>query len=156
MDYILIGKIVNIHGIKGEVKVYPYTDDIHNLSKIKEFYLDNNGKEKYIVESARVHKNMLIVKIKDLSDPDEALRLKNKDIFIPKENLEKLDEETYYVFELIGLEVLDMDGNKIRVRGREELAIAFQHEYDHLNGILFIDKIDKKNPFKDQDKMRGI
>ena len=50
----------------------------------------------------------------------------------------------------------DMDGNKIRVRGREELAIAFQHEYDHLNGILFIDKIDKKNPFKDQDKMRGI
>ena len=79
----------------------------------KEFYLDNNGKEKYIVESARVHKNMLIVKIKDLSDPDEALRLKNKDIFIPKENLEKLDEGTYYVFELIGLEVLDMDGNKI-------------------------------------------
>ena len=66
VDYILIGKIVNIHGIKGEVKVYPYTDDIHNLSKIKEFYLDNNGKEKYIVESARVHKNMLIVKIKDL------------------------------------------------------------------------------------------
>lgn len=113
MDYILIGKIVNIHGIKGEVKVYPYTDDIHNLSKIKEFYLDNNGKEKYIVESARVHKNMLIVKIKDLSDPDEALRLKNKDIFIPKKNLEKLDEGTYYVFELIGLEVLDMDGNKI-------------------------------------------
>lgn len=45
MDYILIGKIVNIHGIKGEVKVYPYTDDIHNLSKIKEFYLDNNRKE---------------------------------------------------------------------------------------------------------------
>ena len=56
---------------------------------------------------------MLIVKIKDLSDPDEALRLKNKDIFIPKDNLEKLDEGTYYVFELIGLEVLDMDGNKI-------------------------------------------
>ena len=56
----------------------------------------------------------------------------------------------------VTLEAYDMDGNKIRVRGREELAIAFQHEYDHLNGILFTDKIDKKNPFKDQDKMRGI
>ena len=39
MDYILIGKIVNTHGIKGEVKIYPYTDDIYNLAKIKEFYL---------------------------------------------------------------------------------------------------------------------
>jgi len=56
----------------------------------------------------------------------------------------------------VTLEAYDMDGNKIRVRGREELAIAFQHEYDHLNGILFTDKIDKKNPFKDEDKMRGI
>ena len=46
--------------------------------------------------------------------------------------------------------------NKIRIRAREELAIAFQHEIDHLNGILFIDHIDKKNPYKDQDKYRAI
>ena len=50
----------------------------------------------------------------------------------------------------------DMDGNEIKIRAREELAIAFQHEIDHLNGILFIDHIDKKNPFKDQDKYRPI
>lgn len=56
----------------------------------------------------------------------------------------------------VTIEGYDMDGNKIRVRGREELAIAFQHEYDHLDGILFVDKIDKKNPFKNQDQMRGI
>ena len=56
----------------------------------------------------------------------------------------------------VTMEAYDMDGNKIKVRGREELAIAFQHELDHLNGILFIDKIDKKNPFKDKDKMRAI
>ena len=41
----------------------------------------------------------------------------------------------------------DMEGRKIHVRGREELAICFQHELDHLNGILFTDHIDKKNPF---------
>jgi peptide deformylase len=50
----------------------------------------------------------------------------------------------------------DMDGNKIKVRAREELAIAFQHEIDHLNGILFIDHIDPKNPYKDADKYRAI
>lgn len=56
----------------------------------------------------------------------------------------------------VTVEGYDMNGNKITVRGREELAIAFQHELDHLNGILFTEKIDKKNPYKDQDKMRGI
>ena len=50
----------------------------------------------------------------------------------------------------------DMDGNKIKIRAREELAIAFQHEIDHLNGILFIDRIDPKNPYKDSDKYRAI
>lgn len=54
------------------------------------------------------------------------------------------------------IEGYDMDGNKIKYRGREEISIAFQHEIDHLDGILFIDKIDKKNPFKDADKMREI
>ena len=56
----------------------------------------------------------------------------------------------------VTMEAYDVDGNKIRVRGREELAIAFQHELDHLNGILFVDKIDKKNPFKDKEKYREI
>lgn len=56
----------------------------------------------------------------------------------------------------VTLEAYDMDGNKITVRGREELAIAFQHELDHLDGILFTDKIDKKNPYKNMDNMRAI
>ena len=50
----------------------------------------------------------------------------------------------------------DMDGNKYEIRVREDISIAFQHEIDHLNGILFTDKIDPKNPFKDQEKMREI
>lgn len=56
----------------------------------------------------------------------------------------------------ITLEGFDEEGRKIRVRGREELAIAFQHELDHLNGIIFTDKIDKKNPFKNKEKYREI
>ena len=56
----------------------------------------------------------------------------------------------------ITVEAQDLDGNSFRVRVREDIAIAFQHEIDHLNGILFIDKIDPKNPFKDAQKYREI
>lgn len=56
----------------------------------------------------------------------------------------------------VTLEGYDMKGNKIKLRGREELAVAFQHELDHLNGILFTDKIDKKNPYKYEDIYRPI
>jgi len=50
----------------------------------------------------------------------------------------------------------DLEGNPIKIRAREELAIAFQHELDHLNGILFIDHIDPKDPYKNKDYMREI
>ena len=50
----------------------------------------------------------------------------------------------------------DTDGNPIKIRVREELAIAFQHELDHLNGIMFYDHIDPKNPYKNKDYMREI
>lgn len=56
----------------------------------------------------------------------------------------------------VTLEGYDIEGRKIQVRAREELAICFQHELDHLNGILFTDHIDSKNPFKDKDLYRGI
>ena len=56
----------------------------------------------------------------------------------------------------VTIEYYDIDGNKKTIRVREEIAIAFQHEMDHLEGILFVDKIDPKNPFKNKDKMRAI
>ena len=56
----------------------------------------------------------------------------------------------------VTVEGYDIDGNKIRVRAREELAIAFQHELDHLDGILFTDKIDPKDPFKNKNLYREI
>jgi peptide deformylase len=50
----------------------------------------------------------------------------------------------------------DMDGNEYRIRVREDISIAYQHELDHLDGILFVDKIDPKNPYKNKDRMREI
>ena len=56
----------------------------------------------------------------------------------------------------VTVEGYDVDGNKISIRAREELAVVFQHEIDHLNGILFVDKIDPKNPYKYKDTYRAI
>lgn len=56
----------------------------------------------------------------------------------------------------VTVEAYDINGNKFEMRLREDLAVCIQHETDHLNGILFIDKIDKKNPFKDAEKYRAI
>lgn len=56
----------------------------------------------------------------------------------------------------VSLEAYDEYGNLYNVRVREELAVCFQHEMDHLDGILFVDRIDPKNPFKNQDKYRAI
>lgn len=56
----------------------------------------------------------------------------------------------------ITVEAYDEDGKLYNIRVREELAVCFQHELDHLNGILFVDRIDSKNPYKNKDKYRAI
>ena len=59
-------------------------------------------------------------------------------------------------FARITVKFYDEEGNEVIKRVREEIAVAFQHEIDHLNGIMFVDKIDPKNPFKNQENMRAI
>ena len=56
----------------------------------------------------------------------------------------------------VTIQAYDENGNEYSIRIREDLSVAFQHEIDHLNGILFTDRIDKKNPYKDYDNMRPI
>ncbi len=113
MKSVLIGKIVNIHGIKGEVKIMPYTDDIENLSKLKKIYLDKNLDICYNITSNRVHKNMLIVKLEGIDDANIALTFKTKDVFIPRNSLKELEEGTYYIEDLIGCLVIDLDKNSV-------------------------------------------
>jgi len=59
-------------------------------------------------------------------------------------------------FARITVEAQDVDGKPFKIRVREDISVAFQHEMDHLNGILFVDKIDPKNPYKDANKYREI
>ena len=112
MQSILIGNISNIHGIKGEIKVYPYTDDIENLTSLKRIYLDENLEVSYKVKLARVHKQMLIVKLEGINDANAALKLKTKNIYIPRNELKELDEDTYYIEDLLNSTIIDIDTNE--------------------------------------------
>ena len=111
MDSILIGKIVNIHGIKGEVKVYPYTDDFDNLAKTKKVYLDDKLIKGYDVKSCKVIKNMLVFKLQGIDSVEVANTFRDKDIFIPKKEIS--EEDTYYIEDLIDCEVIDMKSNEV-------------------------------------------
>ena len=98
-------------------------------------------------------KNYVLINPKIISNSEERIYVEDG------EGCLSVNRETIGItprYARVTMEAYDMEGNKIRIRGREELAIAFQHELDHLNGILFVEKIDKKNPFKDKDKMRAI
>ena len=100
MEYLKVGEIVNTHGIKGEVKIYPYTDDIINLSKTKFFYIDN---VKTKVKKCSVFKNMLIVSLDNVLDIDVAKKMLGKYVYIPKEEIK--EENVYYVEDLTNMEV---------------------------------------------------
>ena len=101
MSSILIGKIVNVHGIKGEVKVYPYTDDMENLTNLKSIYFDKEMTKKNKVKLCRIQKKMLIVKLEGINSVEQAENLRDTDIYIPK--LEIQEEDTFYIEDLIGM-----------------------------------------------------
>ena len=102
-----IGKIVNTFGIKGEVKVYPYTDDINQFKKIKKVYINNEEKE---IESVKFHKNNVILKIKGIDNMTEAENLRNT-VIEANRSTKKLPENTYCIADLINLDVYTDENN---------------------------------------------
>lgn len=113
MQSVLIGQIVNVHGIKGEVKIYPYTDDVDSLAKkLKMVYLDEHMKESYNV-SCRVQKGMLLAKLSTIDTVEKAENLRKKYVYISEEDLDTLEEDSYYVKDLIGLEIYNIEDNKL-------------------------------------------
>ncbi len=109
MESVLIGKIINTHGIKGEVKIFPYTDDINNFSYLKTIYLDENLTDKYEIIKNRVSKNVIISKLKNVDDMNEAEKLKDRYIYVKRDSLQQLEEGTYYINDILGFCVKTID-----------------------------------------------
>ena len=111
--YLELGQIVNTFGIKGQVKVMPFTDDIKKFDKLKEIYIEKKHELKlFQIEKVNYSKNMVILKLKGIETPEEAERLRNSYLKINRKDAKKLPEGTYYIADLIGLDVYT-DENKL-------------------------------------------
>ena len=133
-DFFRVGVIANTHGIRGEVKIFPTTDDVKRFDYLKEAYIDA-GKEKIKVEvsNVRYFKNLLIVKFKGIDNINDIERYKGKDLLVTRENALPLEEGEYYLADIIGANVYTEDGNLFGsledvIETGANLVYSVQHE----------------------------
>lgn len=107
--FTLVGIVTNTHGIKGGLKVYPYTYDINRFSEYGEVYI---GEEKKLVhiESVSTYKNLVILNFEEFDDINQVLKYKDAEIYILTKNRKVLEEGNYYIADLVGCEVYGEDG----------------------------------------------
>lgn len=111
--YLEIGQIVNTFGIKGMVKIKPFTDDINRFDKLKKVYIKNKeGKKEYQIQEVKYHKNMVLMKLEGIDTPEQADLLRQSYLLIDRADEEPLEEGVYYIVDLLGLEVYT-DENKL-------------------------------------------
>lgn len=118
IQYLEVGKIVNTHGVRGEIKVVPLTDDPKRFNKLKFAFIADEVTEnmqKYSFESVKYQKNFVILKLKDIDNANEAEKFRNKFIIINREDAVKLPEGSYFVCDLINSEVFDENNNRLGV-----------------------------------------
>lgn len=106
MEKIKIGRIVNAVALRGEVKVYNYSGSKERYEELDRIIVE--GKE-YGIEKVRYQQQMVILKLAGINDRNAAEAMKNKDVFITEEDLQELPEDTFYIRDLIGLEVVDAE-----------------------------------------------
>lgn len=102
-----VGSITQTHGIRGEVKVFPLTDDISRFKNMKHLLLDG-GKDGYLeleVENVRPQKNLVILKFKGIDNINDIEKYKGKGLFVTKENRVALKKDEYFIADLIGCDV---------------------------------------------------
>jgi 16S rRNA processing protein RimM len=106
-DTIIIGQIINTHGIKGELKIYPLTDDIRRFRKLKNILVDDIEKE---VVWCKLQSDRVILKIEGIDSIEQAMMYKNKYIEVRREDAVKLPEGRYFVADIINCKVIDTNG----------------------------------------------
>ena len=110
--YLEIGQIVNTFGIKGMVKVKPFTDDIRRFDRLEKVYIKKqNEKKEYQIEEVKYHKEMVLIKFKGIDNIGAANLLKNSYLIVDREQEEPLEEGRYYIVDMLGIDVYTEEGN---------------------------------------------
>ncbi len=115
LTHFKIGQIVSTQGLKGEVRVYSYTDDIYRFDDLETFYLGKDLENKWIVEKVRYKGNMVIMKIKGIDTVEEAEKLKNKFMYVSREEGRELEEGEFFISDMIGIDVYTVDGQHVGI-----------------------------------------
>ncbi len=104
--YFELGQVANTFGIKGIIKIKPFTDDVEQFEEFEYIYMKNrNNISQYTIEEVKHHKNMILLKLKGIDTPEQAELLKNNLVIMERSSLKPLEEGQYYIADLIGLEV---------------------------------------------------
>lgn len=113
-DLLRVGVIANTHGVHGEVKVFPTTDDMNRFKKLKEVILDT-GKEMKTLEitGVKFFKNMAILKFKGIDNINDIEKYKGKDLLVTREHAVPLKKDEYFICDLIGCQVVTEDGREV-------------------------------------------
>ena len=108
LEYLSIGQIVNTHGFKGDVKVYPLTNDMSRFKNLKSVYVEeNNQLVKYEIEDLKFLSTTIAMKLKGVDTEEAANRLRNFYIKVDRKSAVKLPKDSYFICDLIDLEVYD-------------------------------------------------
>ena len=114
LEYLTVGQIINIHGFRGEVKVYPLTDDMRRFKKLKEVYVEENNRlVKYEVERVKFLSNTVVMKLAGIDTEEAAEKLRNYYVKVDRKSAVKLPKDTYFICDLIDLEVFDEKGDSL-------------------------------------------
>ena len=112
-DFLKVGVITTTHGVRGEVKVYPTTDEPERFLELDHVLLDT-GKEfrDLEIKNVRFFKNLVILKFEGIDNINDIEKYKGHDLWIPREEGQELDEDEYYIADLLGLRVILDDGTE--------------------------------------------
>lgn len=111
-QYLEVGQIVGTHGVRGEVRVNPWCDSPDFLKKFKTLYYDSNGEKSVKIKSSRVHGNVVLMQLEEISTVEQASALKNKILFMNRKDTE-IPDNTYFIQDLIDCQVIDADSGVV-------------------------------------------
>ena len=115
-DILKVGIITSTHGVRGEVKVFPTTDELKRFKKLKEVLLENG--EDLIplkIEGVKFFKQFAIIKFEGFDNPNTIEKYKGKSLFVTRENAVRLKKDEYFIADLIGMKVIDEGGAEIGI-----------------------------------------
>ena len=115
-DLLRVGVIANTHGIRGEVKVFPTTDEKERFKDLKKVILDMGKEQKVLeIQSVRFFKNLVILKFKGIDNINDIEMYKGKDLLVTREDAVPLEEGEYFIADLLDLDVYSDEDEKIGV-----------------------------------------